>query len=276
MSALDDLERQLKAANTTLHRERVTGDAAAAVPAPVVRRPRRRLALAGTLAVLTAAITVGGLALQQDDGGPAGLPGAVSAMADRITAKQGVLHVVSTGFRTRTADGGWTPAGPGRDEAWIDLDRGGWRDRVVEDGRVTADELQRPDGTELTQRKNGAPRVDTATRGLPQEQLLPRQAWGGFVGARLRNIGDVEEVDRTTVDGRPAVVVREQDVGDRDYRYVLDEETGAVLQVIQRDPLRDGKVFETRVDVERWEILPDSPALRERLTTLDRIGDPAD
>jgi hypothetical protein len=49
-----------------------------------------------------------------------------------------------------------------------------------------------------------------------------------------------------------------------------------VLQVIQRDPLRDGKVFETRVDVERWEILPDSPALRERLTTLDRIGDPAD
>lgn len=278
MSALNELERQLIAANTALHQERVALGAPAEVlhPTPARRRPRRRLALAGTLAALTAGITVGGLALQQDGGSPAGLPGAVSAMADRITARQGVLHVVGGEIRTRVGDGPWQALGSGGDEAWVDLDRGGWRSRVVQDGRVTGDGLQRPDGTELTQRRSGNPRVNTAPRGLPADQLLPRQAWGGFVGARLRGIGDLKEVDRTTVDGRPAVVVRQQDVGDLDYRYVVDAESGALKQVIQRVPLRNGTVDETRTDVERWEILPDSPALRERLSTLDRIGARAD
>lgn len=278
MSALNDLERQLKAANSALHQERVGLGAPAELlaPAPARRRPRRRLAVAGTLAALTAAITVGGLALEQDGDGPAGLPGAVSAMADRITARKGVLHVVTGDTRVRTGDGPWQDFGTAHDEAWVDLDRGGWRDRVIDDGVVTGDGLQRPDGTELTQRKAGAPRVNTATRGLPQDQLLPRQAWGGFVGARLRGIGDLEETGRTTVDGRPAVVVRQQDVGDLDYRFVIDEESGALRKIVQRIPLRDGTVYETRTDVARWEIVPDSPALRQRLSTLDRLGDRAD
>lgn len=272
MSALDDLERQLVAANTALHHERTSTAPAAAPP----RRPRRRLALAGTLAALTAGITVGGLALQQDGAGPAGLPGAVSAMADRISARQGVLHVVGGEIRTRTGGGPWQSFGPGRDEAWVDLDRGGWRSRVVEDGRVSGDGLQRPDGTELTQRRRGGPRVNEATRGLPADQLLPRQAWGGFVGARLRGIGALQETGWTTVGGRPAVIVRLQDVGGLDYRYVIDRESGALRQVVQRVPLPDGRIDETRTDVERWEILPDSPALQRRLSTLDRIGDRAE
>lgn len=271
MSALDDLERQLMAANTALHHERTTAPTAS--PA---RRPRRRLAVAGTLAVLTAGITVGGLALQQDGDGPPGLPGAVSAMADQLAARKGVLHVVGGQIRTRVGDGPWQSYGPGRDEAWVDLDRGGWRDRVVQDGRVESDSLQRPDGTELTQRQSGTPGVNTAPRGLPADQLLPRQAWGAFVGARLRGIGTLRTIDHTTVDGRPAIVALLVDVGDLDSRYVIDEESGALKQVIQRSPLKNGQVDETRTDVERWEILTDSPALQRRLSTLDRLGDRAD
>ncbi|WP_026910512.1 hypothetical protein [Patulibacter minatonensis] len=289
MSPHDRLHDQLVAANARLAEQRAAAPAPAgavgssdrARPRDARPRPaRRRLAVGlATVAALTGGITVASLAV--DASGPrsgisASLPGAVTAMADQIAERKGILHVVVGDISYRAPDGATSDDFDDprlHDEAWVALDGTGWRDRVVDDTGATAnDGLQLADGTEQIRRRNGSIGTNTAPRGLSKEARLPRQAWGSFVGAQLMDVGKLKRIGEETLDGVRVVLVSDERLSDerRTVTYAFDEESGALKQVRDRLKLPTGW-DETRTTIRTWRIEPDTPALRRTLTTLDRL-----
>lgn len=279
MSALDQLHDQLVAANTRLADQRAA-DTSASTAAPTGRRPRRTrrvvIAVCG-LAVLTGGVSAATLATTGREGSSAVasiLPGPVRAMADQLARREGILHVVSGETMTRTGDGPWKLLFDPKlhDEAWVALDGSGWRDRVVDEtGAIAHDGRQRADGSEQVMRRDSTVRTTPAPTEQTPESRLPRQAWGRFVGAQLMRIGELRRVGEETLDGHRVVIVVDQGLAlesdKMDYRYAFDEQTGALRQVRQRLLTRDGWT-EDRTDIAAWQVRPDTPELRQTLTTL--------